>query len=158
MVVDGHDIRTNAPEIAVQPRDARVDEPSIGELLGQLSSDAARLVRQEVELAKTELRETGTALARDAAKLGIAAALALLGAVAATAFLIIVLGNLLDSYWVSALLVSLIFLGTAAVLGKKALDDIQRRNVKPVETIDTLREDVDWAKHEAGVVKRGLTS
>lgn len=154
MAVDGHDLRSIGPDISIQPRSASVDEPSIGELFGQLSSDAARLVRQEVALAKAELRETGTALAGDAAKLGIAAALALLGAMAATVFLILALGDLFDNYWLAALLVSGLFLGIAAVLGKNAVDDIKRRSVKPEETIDTLRDDVEWAKRQAQEVKR----
>ena len=38
-------------------------EPSIGELFGQLSNDASRLIQQELALAKAELRETAAALA-----------------------------------------------------------------------------------------------
>lgn len=133
-------------------------EPSLGELFGQLSSDAGRLIRQEVALAKTELRESGATLARDGAKIGMAVGLALLGAMAATAFLILALGDLFDNYWLSALLVSVLFLGIGAMLAKRAVADVKRRGVKPEQTIETLREDVDWAKREAEVVKRGLKS
>lgn len=142
------------------PRGPGMDggEPSIGELFGQLAADAARLVQQEVALAKAELRETGTTLAQDAAKLGIAAGLGLLGAIAATLFLILALGDLFDNYWLSALLVSLVFLGIAAYLGKSALDEIKRRGITPDRTIQTLREDADWAKREVKEVKRDLTA
>jgi hypothetical protein len=133
-------------------------EPSIGELFGQLSSDAGRLIQQEVALAKAELRETTSMLARDTAKFGVAAALGLLGALAATAFLIIGLGDLLDNYWASALLVTIVYLAIAGFLAKSAMNEIKRRGVKPEQTLATLREDANWAKREAQGLKRDLTS
>jgi uncharacterized membrane protein YqjE len=129
-------------------------EPPLGELFRQLSEDATRLTRQEVALGKAELRETGAAMARDAAKLGVAVVLALFGGMAATAFLIAGLGALLASYWLAALLVAVVFFGIAAVFGKQAFDDIRERDLKPTETMETLRADVEWAKREAQVVKQ----
>lgn len=152
-------------EIRVEERGGPVErgpggggEPSIGELFSQLASDATRLVQQEVALAKAEFRETGNTLVRDGAKIGIAAALGLLGGIAATLFLIIAIGALLNNYWLSALLVSLVLLGIAAFLGRNALNDIKQRGVKPDQTIQTLREDADWAKREAKELKRDLTA
>jgi hypothetical protein len=136
------------------PEERYRDEPPLGELFRQLSDDATRLVQQELALAKTELRQTGTALARDAVKIGAAAGLALLGALAATAFLILALGALLGNYWLSTLIVAVLLLGAAAMIGKKAIDDIKQRELKPTETIATLRADADWAKQEADAVKR----
>jgi uncharacterized membrane protein YqjE len=133
-------------------------DPSIGELFGQLSSDAGRLVQQEVALAKAELRETTSMLARDAAKVGVAVALGLLGAMAATAFLIVGLGDLLDNYWASALLVTIVYLAIAGFLAKSAMNEIKTRGVKPEQTLATLREDANWAKREAQGLKRDLTS
>lgn len=152
------EIRLEERENPVRGGAVEGGEPSIGELIGQLTNDAALLVRQEVALAKAELRETGSTLAQDGAKIGIAAGLALLGAIAATLFLILVIGDLLDNYWLSALIVSILFLGIAAYLGKNALADIKRRGVKPDQTIETLREDADWAKREVKEVKRDLTA
>ena len=133
-------------------------EPSIGELFSQLSNDASRLIQQELALAKAELRETATMLARDAAKFAVAAVLGLLGALAATAFLIIGLGALLDNYWASALLVTIVYLAVAGLLARSAAKEIKTRGVKPEETLRTLREDADWAKREAQALKRDWTS
>ncbi|MBW3630960.1 MAG: phage holin family protein [Gemmatimonadetes bacterium] len=133
-------------------------EPSIGELFGQLSSDAGRLIQSEVALAKAELRETTSMLVRDASKLAAAAALGLLGALAATAFLIVGLGDLLDNYWASALLVTIVYLAVAGFLAKSAMNEIKRNGVKPEETLATLREDATWAKREAQGLKQDLTS
>jgi hypothetical protein len=136
------------------PQERYRDEPPLGELFRQLSDDATRLVQQELALAKTELRQTGTELVRDGVKIGAAAGLALLGALAATAFLILALGALLGNYWLSTLIVAVLLLGAAAMIGKPAIDDIRERDLKPTETIATLRADADWAKQEAKAVKR----
>ena len=79
-------------------------EPSIGELFRRLGTDTGTLIRAEATLAKAEARETAARVARDAAKVGVAAALALVGVIALSAFLIIGLGMLLGgAWWLSAL-------------------------------------------------------
>jgi uncharacterized membrane protein YqjE len=130
------------------------DEPPIGDLFRRLSDDASRLVRQEIALAKVELRESVSVLGKSAVKVGIAAGVALLGALAAVAFLIVGLGDLIDNYWLSALIVSAVLLAIAAVMGKGAMNDLKGHEMKPAQTIDTLRDDADWAKQEIATVKR----
>ncbi|MBC7791420.1 MAG: phage holin family protein [Anaerolineae bacterium] len=132
-------------------------EHSLGDLFKRLSVDAAELLRQEADLAKVEIRETGATLARDAAKLSVAFAMGLAGVLSFAAFLVVALGDLLDNYWLGALVVAVAFLGTSGVLLKSALNDIKRRGLKPQETIGTLREDVDWARSEVKELKRELT-
>jgi uncharacterized membrane protein YqjE len=142
----------------VYPGTVPASEPSLGELFGRLSNDAGRLVHAEVALAKAEMREAVSRLARDGAKIGMAVGLALVGALSATAFLIIALGALLNNYWASALIVTVVLLGAAAFLGKSAVNDLKEHGVKPQETLETLREDADWAKREAQALKRDFTS
>lgn len=149
------------------PRDARRvngvgpaegTEPSLGDLFRRLTSDTSELVRQEIALAKTELRETGSTLARDGQRIGIAVGLALAGTLALTAFLIVLLGDVLDNYWLSALIVGVVFLGVGVVLARNAVADIKRRGLTPKETVGALKEDAAWAKQEARQVKRELTT
>ena len=64
-------------------------EAPIGDLLKRIGQDAGTLVKQEITLAKLELRESVKGLAKDAGKLGAAAGLGLLGAHALVAFVII---------------------------------------------------------------------
>lgn len=130
------------------------EEPPLGELFRQLSDDATRLIQQEIALGKAEVRETGKALARDAMKVGVAAVLGLLGGIAATIFLIVGLGVLIGSLWLSALIVTVVLLGVSAWLLKSATSDLQKRDLKPTQTIETLRADAEWAKDEVGAVKR----
>ena len=133
-------------------------ELPIGDLLKRLTTDASDLVRAEMALAKAELRETGTALARDGAKIAVAGGLALAGALAITAFLVIALGALFNNYWLSALVVGVALLGVGGLLVRSAVADVKRRGVMPAQTVATLREDAQWAKDEARQVKRELTN
>ena len=132
-------------------------EPSLGELLARLTTDTGDLVRQEVALARAEMRQVGSTLARDGARIGIALGLALAGALAVTAFLVIALGDLLNNYWLGALIVGVVLLAVGGFLARGAINDVKRRGVTPEQTLSTLREDAAWAKQEAGAVKRELT-
>jgi hypothetical protein len=137
-------------------RTARGDS-SLGELFGSLWSDTAHLIQMEVRLAKSEMQASARVAARAGTKLGIALVLALPGALAVTAALVIGLGTMLDNYWLSALIVGVAILAIAGVLAKKALAAVKGA-LAPKETVHTLRESADWARAEAQRVKTRLTT
>lgn len=121
-------------------------QESIGQLFSELTSDVTTLVRQEIELARVEL----TAKAKDAGKgagmlVGAAVVgLAVLGALTTT---LIALLALAMPVWVAALIVTILWAVVAAVLaqiGRKRLKDAMPP--KPEQTIETVKEDVQWAK------------
>jgi uncharacterized membrane protein YqjE len=141
------------------PRQVEAEEPSIGELLKRVTNDTTELMRQEVALAKVEIRASLTMLVQDATKAGLGVGLALVGVLALTAFLIAGLGGLLnDRYWLAALIVGVVFLAIGMVLARNALSEIKRRGLVPDQTAESLRGDAAWAKREAGEVKRELTT
>ena len=134
-------------------------EPSIGELFRRLGTDTGTLIRAEATLAKAEARETAARVARDAAKVGVAAALALVGVIALSAFLIIGLGMLLGGAWLlSALIVGAVTLGIGALLVRNAVNDLKTHSLGPQQTIETLKEDKDWAARQMKELKRDLTA
>lgn len=135
---------------------APAEPPSLGELFRRLTTDTTELVRQEISLARAEVRQVGGTLARDGAKLGVAVGLALCGALALTAFLVLALGDLLDNHWLGALIVGLVLVAIGGVLARNAVADAKRGMV-PEQTIASLREDAAWAKQETREVKRELT-
>ena len=136
----------------------RAAEPAIGELLKQLGSDSSHLVRQEINLAKTELKEAGSVVAAGAAKLGMAAALAIPGLLAFTAFLVVAIGDWIENYWASALIVAVAFLAMAAVAARRGMSQLKSHPLAPRETMNTLRDDAQWARQESQTFKRELTS
>ena len=136
-----------------EPERGPKEEQSVGQLLRELSEETSTLVRQEVQLAKVELTEKAKQAGKGAGLLAAAAVmgLALLGAL--TAFLIAVIA-LVVPVWLSALVVTVLYgvvAGMLALAGKKALQQV---SPKPEQTVDTLKEDVQWAKTQAKSAKR----
>ncbi len=140
-------------------RDTGVRERSVGELFRDLTTETSALVTKEIALVKAEARQTGATLARDGAKIGIASGLAFAGALALTAFLVAGLGDLLDGkYWLSALIIGVLFLAIGVGLVKSATSDMKRRGQSIKHTVDTVKDTGAWAKDEARQVKQELTT
>lgn len=123
---------------------------SLPDLLRQLSSDTATLVRQEVQLARAELSETGKKAGKSAAGFGTAAIFGLGAFGALTTTLIAVIALALP-VWVAALIVTVVYAIVAFVgaqSGKKALTD-----AAPTvpQTVATVKEDVEAVR--AGVAR-----
>lgn len=129
------------------------------DLLRELADESASLVRQEVNLARLEMKETAAAFAKDAVRLGIAAGLAVAGGLALTAFLVLVIGNLLNgAYWAGALIVGVVFLLIGGLMAKSAVNDMKKIDVRPEQTIETLGEDKRWLQREARDFRRQAMS
>jgi|GEM_PF-898158 putative superfamily III holin-X len=142
----------------VPTRDTAIRERSLGELFRDLSTETSELMSKEIALVKAEARQTGTTLAKDGAKIGMASGLALTGVLALTAFLIAGLGDLLNGkYWLSALIVGVVFLAIGMGLVKSATADIKRRGQSVRNTVDTVKDTGTWAKEEARQVKQEIT-
>lgn len=138
------------------PQDSNGGDPALGPLFRQLAQDSSDLIRQEIALAKAEVRQSVGQTVSGAAKIGVAAALVAVGGLVLTAFLVLLLGELLDSYWVSALLVGVVFLVVGGVLALAGIKRLKTVQFAPQETIETLKDDRDWAKAEVQELKRDL--
>jgi hypothetical protein len=138
----------------VTEQDAELRERSIGELFSKLSNETSTLIRQEMALARAELTEKGKEAGKGAGLFGGAGAVGLLGAGALTAGIILLL-DLAIAAWLAAIIVGLIYVAVAAVLGLKGRDRIQAATPPvPEQTVDTVKEDVEWAKTRAQSAKR----
>jgi hypothetical protein len=138
----------------VSQQDADLRERSIGELFGKLSSEMSTLIRQEMALARAEMTEKGKEAGKGAGLFGGAGAVGLLGAGALTAGIILLL-DLAIAGWLAAIIVGLIYVAIAAFLGLKGRDKIQAATPPvPEQTVDTVKEDVEWAKTRAQSAQR----
>ena len=131
---------------------------SVGELFKRLSADSTHLMRQEINLAKVELKESGQRLGSAVSKLGMAIGIAIPGMLALTAFLVIGLGDLIESYWAGALIVAVVLLVVAGIMATKAMANLKGGVIAIPETAGTLREDSQWAKQEVQAFKREFTA
>jgi uncharacterized membrane protein YqjE len=137
---------------------ASTDERSLGELFRELANDGSTLVRKELDLAKQELRETSSNIVRDIVKIAVAGGVILVGVLSLVAFTIVALGDALDNYWLSALIVAVVFLVAGGVLAMRATANMKAQHLAPRETMATLREDKEWARGEVKDLKRRVTS
>jgi len=112
------------------------EERSIGELLGDVSRDLSTLMRQEVELAKAELRESASQAGRGAGLLTGAG----VGAFLSVLFLSIALwwglGYLIGNAW-SAVVVAVVWGIVAAILAASGRTELTRVRGLP-KTAETV--------------------
>jgi uncharacterized membrane protein YqjE len=120
---------------------------SIGELFSELASETGLLIRQEVALAKVELTQKATRVGRNVGYLVLGGAVAYAALLALLAAIIILLANVM-SWWVAALVVAVLVGIVAAVLISKALAALKNTDVAPRQTVETLKEDAQWAKQQ----------
>jgi uncharacterized membrane protein YqjE len=129
-------------------RDGRpdVEDRSVGDLLGKVTTDLSTLMRKEVELAKVEIKEEATKAGKASGMLAGAGAVGYLVLVFLGLALMFALDSFMPIGW--AALITAVLLGIVAavlfVLGKKQFAQV---NPKPEQTVETLKEDVQWAKN-----------
>jgi len=124
------------------------DDRSLGELFAELSRETSTLVRKEVELAKTEVTQKATRMGRDVGMLAVGGAVVYAGLffiLAAVALGLMALGL---PGWLAALLVGVVVAGIGYFLIQKGRDALKRVNLAPQQTVETLKEDAEWAKQQ----------
>lgn len=120
-------------------------EKSLGELFSDLSQGLSSLVRQEVQLAKTEITQKVTGVAKNVGFLAAAGLFAFVGFEALIAALILGLATKL-SPWLAALIVGLALAALGGILAFMGIAAFKKAGLAPQETIETLKEDAQWAK------------
>ena len=124
-------------------------ERPIGEVAKSLTSDLSLLLRQEIDLAKAEMAEKGRTAVPGLGMFGGAGIVGLCAAGALTAFLILVLSTFLPD-WAAALLVGAVLAAVAYVLVRQGKERVADAGAPvPEQTIETVKEDVEWAKTRA---------
>jgi uncharacterized membrane protein YqjE len=132
---------------------SETNNSSTGELVRQLSNQLSTLIRRELDLAKAELTEKGKAAGVGAGMFGGAGVVGLLALGALTAAVILLLDKGMDA-WLAALIVAAIYGVIAGVLALVGRDRV-REGMPPAEqTIETVKEDVQWAKSQAKSARR----
>ena len=123
------------------------DDRSLGELFSELAQETTTLVRQEVNLATTEMTQKASTAGRHIGVLAAGGAVAYAGLLAILAGVIVLLNNVMP-LWLSALLVGIVVSVVGYVLVRRALDALKREDFAPRETMETLKEDQEWAKDQ----------
>ena len=133
--------------------EAHRDERGIGELVKDLASQTSTLVRQEIQLAQAEVTQKGKVAGKGAGLLAGAAVFAVLALGALSAALITLLDDAMPT-WVAALIVMALWAIVAAVLAKAGQTALQRATPPAPQTVETVKEDIQWAKTQTGSAGR----
>jgi uncharacterized membrane protein YqjE len=122
------------------------DDRSVGELVNQLSRQTSTLVRQELQLAQTELQEKGKRVGIGAGMFGGAGLVALYGVGALVAAAIIGIGTLLEP-WIAAVIVGVVLLAVAGILALLGRKQVERGTPPlPQQAIESAKRDVNEIK------------
>jgi uncharacterized membrane protein YqjE len=128
---------------------AELREQPIGELLKRLAEETSTLVRQELELAKAEVSEKGKKMGVGAGLLGGAGLVGVLALGTLTAAVVLALDTAMAS-WLAALIVAVVYGAVAGVMALTGRGRVREAAPPlPEETVDTVKEDVKWAKTRA---------
>lgn len=122
-------------------------DKSIGQLLGDLSRDTSSLIRNEVELAKTEMGEKVN-------QVGMALVSLVAGFLIGFAALIILLDAVVYGLsqhmplWVAAVIVGVVVAIVGFLLVKKGQTDLKASNLAPRRTMESIRRDGQFVKEQ----------
>jgi putative superfamily III holin-X len=131
------------------------DERSLGALLKELTHESSTLLRQEVDLAKTEMSEKASRVGANLGSVAVGGAVAFLGAIGLLLAVIYGLGSLLNNFlspeaasWLAPLIVGGILAAVGTSLIKKALATLKRESLAPQKTTQSLQENKEWLKQK----------
>ena len=132
-----------------EPSRRTAEERSIGELFGELSQDMSLLVRQEAQLAKTEMQAKLSRVTGDLISLAAGGVVALVGGLAITAAVILLLIHPIGvTPWLAALIVGALLGIVGWVMLQRGLKDLKRTDPTPRRTVETIKDDIQWAKEQ----------
>lgn len=120
---------------------------SFSGLLDDIVGNVQAIIRSEVRLARAEIQEETTKAAKAAGALGSGAVLA----VYAVGFLFLTCLFALQIVvrpWLAALILALVIGTAAAILVNHGIKRIRQVEPRPDKTIDTIKENFEWAKNQ----------
>lgn len=133
----------------------RRDERSIGQILRELTHETSLLLRQEVDLAKTEMSEKASRVGTNLGSVAVGGAVAFLGAIALLMAVIYALGAILNNFvspdtasWLAPLIVGAILAAAGYSLMTKALATLKQESLAPKKTTQSLQENKAWLKEK----------
>ncbi|MDQ1601403.1 MAG: hypothetical protein QOD68_2877 [Actinomycetota bacterium] len=136
---------TYADQRATPSEPPEVHGRSVGELIGEVSNDLSTLMRQELALAKAEVKAEATKTGKAAGMLGGAGFAGYMVALFASIALWWALANGMDEAW-AALIVAALWTVVGAVLYSLGRSRLKTVHPKPERTVQTLKEVPDALK------------
>jgi hypothetical protein len=125
----------------------RIEERPLSELFSDLVTETSNLVRNEVALARVELTDKASKIGKNVGSLVIGGAVAYAGVLAIGAAVIMLLSRVMPN-WLAALVVGLVVVCVAWLMISKAIAALQKVELKPEATVESVKEDAKWIKDQ----------
>jgi hypothetical protein len=125
-----------------------VGETPVGTLVSQVTHDLSTLMRQELELAKSETKQEVAKAGKAGAAFGGAGVAAWIALVFVSAAVMYGLGAVMPLGW-AALIVGIVWVAIAVVLALYGRSRMREVNPVPERTVETIKEDVRWAHNRS---------
>jgi hypothetical protein len=133
----------------------RKDERTLGQLLKELTMESRTLLKQEVDLAKTEVSEKAARVGAHLGAVAVGGAVAFLGAIALLLAAVYGLTSLLHQFvspdvaaWLAPLLVGAVLATAGYLLITRALATLKHEGIAPQRTTQSLQENTAWLKQK----------
>jgi hypothetical protein len=127
------------------------EDRSLGQILRDLRDETSTLLRQEVDLAKTEMSEKISKAGQNIGSVAVGGAVAFAGALTLLAALTLGLISLMSQFmsrdvamWLAPLIVGLILAAVGYSLVQKALQALKQEGITPTRTTQSLKENKEW--------------
>jgi len=133
---------------AGEPRTSH-EEPGIGELIGEITTDLSRLFRQEVELAKAEVKVEAKKAGKASGMFAAAGLAGLMVIILLSFALVYALDAIMPQGW-AAVIVAVLWAIVGAVLFLRGKKQMATLDPVPHQTVDTLKEDAQWIRNPTG--------
>lgn len=123
------------------------DAGSIAGILQGIVGNVQNIIRSEVQLAKTEMKEDASTYGKAAGMLVAGAVLGIYAIGLLLLMFVYLLSQVMDD-WIAALIVFVVVAAIAGVLAMVGMKRIKSVKPGPEQTIETLKEDVQWVKQQ----------
>jgi Flp pilus assembly protein TadB len=123
------------------------DDRSLGQIVSDVTQDLSTLVRQELDLAKTEIKQEAGRAGRGVGLLGGAGVAGHLALIFLSLCAVFVLNNAVPLE-LAALIVAVVWAVVAAVLALTGKKELDKTNPALPETQRSLKEDAAWARQQ----------
>ena len=123
-------------------------EPSIGSLFGDLARESNLLLKQEIQLAKVELKDSAAHVGKGVSSIAVGAVFGI-GAMLCLLTTVVALLATFMAVWLAALIVAIVVGIVGFIFVQKGIKELKEHSLAPRATIETVREDVIWLKNRA---------
>ncbi len=137
------------------PGERNKEDRTIGQLLKELTHESSTLLKQEVDLAKTEMSEKASRVGANLGEVAVGGGVAFLGAIALLLAVVYGLTSLLNKFmslgvaaWLAPLIVGIVLAAIGYSLIKKALATLKQESITPKRTTQSLQENKEWLKQK----------